>query len=230
MEKLIYLFGETEAGEIPRGRSDLRQRLFDAVPGLVSAGAGGFTISVADVDDPDLEAVNQFNNMGLLDGQISLWVDHLDDRSEIEAIVSDLAPRTAGYLVTESILRDYPSRDWPARAASPGIAIFTTFPRPAQLDPETFYARWHGSHGPLSLELHPLTRYVRNAVFRPLTAEAPRLDAIVSESVASCAVASDVEQFYSGRENRKRIVRDLLSFAEIETMSSVVMREYILED
>jgi len=51
----------------------------------------------------------------------------------------------------------------------------------------------------------------------------------VSESVASCAVASDVEQFYSGRENRKRIVKDLLSFAEIETMSSVVMREYILE-
>ena len=65
-------------------------------------------------------------------------------------------------------------------------------------------------------------------VFRPLTEGAPTLDAIVSESVGSCAVASDVDQFYSGRENRKRIVKDLLSFAEIETMSSVVMREYIL--
>ena len=229
MEKLIYLFGETEAGSVPRGQSALRERLFAAAPALVASGASGLTVSVADVEDPDLDAVNQFNSMGLLDGQISFWVDHVDRRQEIESILRGLASRMAGYLVTESILREYPARDWPAGAPSPGIAIFTTFPRPVSLDPETFYARWHGSHGPLSLELHPLTRYVRNGVFRPLTEGAPTLDAIVSESVASCAVASDVEQFYSGRENRKRIVKDLLSFAEIETMSSVVMREYILE-
>jgi len=229
MEKLIYLFGETEAGTVPEGQSLLREKLFDAVPALVSSGATGLTVSVADVDDPDLASVAQFNNTGLLDGQISFWVDHVDGRLGIESILEGLASRMAGYLVTESILRDYASRDWAPGAASPGIAIFTTFPRPASLDSETFYARWQGSHGPLSLELHPLTRYVRNAVFRPLTEGAPMLDAIVSESVASCAVASDVEQFYSGRDNQKRIVKDLLSFAEIKTMSSVVMREYILE-
>ena len=229
MEKLIYLFGETEAGTVPEGQSLLREKLFDAVPALVSSGATGLTVSVADVDDPDLASVAQFNNMGLLDGQISFWVDHVDGRLGIESILEGLASRMAGYLVTVSILRDYASRAWAPGAASPGSAIFTTFPRPVSLDPETFYARWQGSHGPLSLELHPLTRYVRNAVFRPLTEGAPMLDAIVSESVASCAVASDVEQFYSGRDNQKRIVKDLLSFAEIKTMSSVVMREYILE-
>ncbi|NQZ95236.1 MAG: hypothetical protein HRU01_01890 [Myxococcales bacterium] len=61
-----------------------------------------------------------------------------------------------------------------------------------------------------------------------LTAGAPPLRALVSESVASAAVAADPERFCGGSENQKRIIRDLLSFAEIEPMSSVVMSEYIL--
>jgi len=228
MEKLTYLLGDAGPGEIPNGRGDLREKIFAAQGALESAGATQITRCVADVDDPKLDQIAQMNASGLIDGQISLWVETIDRREEIDAVVSELASRWAGYLVTESILREYPEKTWAAGSASPGIAIFTTFPKPAELDPETFYARWHGSHGPLSLELHPLTRYVRNSVFRPLTPNAPLLHAIVSESVASCAVAADVDQFYSGRENQKRIVKDLLSFADVATMSSVVMREYIL--
>lgn len=228
MEKLIYLLGDTAAGTPPRGRHDLREKLFAAAPALESAGAQKITFGVADVDDPDVERVAQMNAHGLIDAQISLWVENLDGRGGIESVVAGLAERHAGYLVTESILCEYPGPNWPAGEASPGIALVTTFPKPEKLDFETFYARWHGSHGPLSLELHPLTRYVRNAVFRPITEGAPTFHAIVSESVASCAVAADVDQFYSGPANRKRIVKDLLSFAEIETMSTAVMREYIL--
>ncbi|MBW1885526.1 MAG: EthD domain-containing protein, partial [Deltaproteobacteria bacterium] len=229
VEKLIYLLGETEAGVVPKGRRDLRNALLAAAATLRRAGARELTFSVADVDDPDAGDVTQFNRMGLLDAQLSLWVDNLDARGEIESIVAKLAPRRAGYLVTESILREYDGRDWSPGHPSPGIALVTTFPKPDAIDDETFFARWHGSHGPLSLELHPLTRYVRNAVARALTPAAPPIRAIVSESVASAAVAADVEQFYGGRENRERIVKDLFSFAELESMSAVVMREYILE-
>ena len=229
MEKLVYLLGDAGAGTVPRDRADLRDALLEAGPALSNAGARDLSFSVAAVDDPDLDSVVQLNHSGLLDAQLSLWVDHLDDRGEIEAIVSELASRHAGYLVTESILRDYQERDWAPNEPSPGIALVTTFPKPDSIDDETFYARWHGSHGPLSLELHPLTRYVRNAVARVLTPGAPPFRAIVSESVACAADAADVEVFYGGRENRKRIVADLLSFAEIESMSTVVMREFILE-
>lgn len=227
MEKLIYLLGDTEAGGAPQGRADLREKIFEAVPALEAAGARDLTVSVADVDDPDCEGIAQMNAHGLIDGAISLWVDQLDGRGPLEKIVGDLAARHAGYLVTESILREYPERTWPRGEASPGVAIVTTFPKPDALDFETFYARWHGSHGPLSLLLHPLTRYVRNAVFRPVTEGAPLLHAIVSESVASCAIAADPDVFYSGPENRKKIVKDLLSFADVATMSSVPMREYL---
>ena len=57
--------------------------------------------------------------------------------------------------------------------------------------------------------------------------DAPVLHAIVSESVGSCEIAADPDLFYSGRENRKRIVKDLLSFAHVATMSSVPMREHL---
>lgn len=227
MEKLVYLLGDTEAGKPPRRRNDLREKIFAAVPALEAAGARDLAVSVADVDDPALDEIAHMNAHGLIDGQVSLWVDRIDGRGEIESIVAGLATRHAGYLVTESILREYPKRDWARGEASPGIAIFTTFPKPEALDLDTFYARWHGSHGPLTLEIHPFTRYVRNSVFRPLTGDAPMFHAIVSESVAACAVAADPELLYGGAENRKRIMKDLLSFVDFSTMSSVPMREYL---
>ncbi|MCR9094260.1 MAG: EthD domain-containing protein [bacterium] len=227
MEKLVYLLGDTDAGTTPRSRDDLRDRIFSVVPALESAGGKSLTISVADVADPAAEGIAQGNAHGLIDGQISLWLDHVDARGEVEAIVRGLATRHAGYLVTESILREYPDRSWKRGEASPGVTILSTFPKSDALDLETFYARWHGSHGPLSLLLHPLTRYVRNSVFRPLTENAPTLHGIVSESVGSCAVAADPEIFYSGRENRKKLVKDMLSFLDFETVSSVAMREYL---
>ena len=227
MEKLVYLLGDAEGGTPPQRRHDLREKIFAVVPALEAAGARDLTVTVADIEDPALDQIAQMNAHGLIDGQVSLWVDCLDDRREIEAVVSSLASRFAGYLVTESILREYPRQERARGEASPGVAIFTTFPKPDALDFETFYARWHGSHGPLTLLLHPLTRYVRNAVVRGITAGAPTLHAIVSESVASCAVVADPDQFYSGPENRKKIVKDLLSFADMTTMSSIPMREYL---
>lgn len=227
MEKLVYLLGDTGAGTPPRRRDDLREKIFAAVPALEAAGARDLTVCVADVDDPALDDIAHMNAHGLIDGQVSLWVDRIDGRGAIESIVSGLATRHAGYLVTESILREYPDRHWARGEASPGITIFTTFPKPEALDLDTFYARWHGSHGPLTLEIHPFTRYVRNSVFRPVTEGAPTLHAIVSESVAACAVAADPDLLYGGEENRKRIMKDLLSFVDFSTLSSVPMHEYL---
>lgn len=228
MEKLVYLLGDAPPGTVPAGRDDLCDAILAAAPALREAGARDLSFQVANVDEPELGRLYQANTTGLMDGQLSVWVDALDGRGAIEEIVSGLAARNAGYLVTESILREYPRHDWAVGEPSPCIALFTAFPRPEALARETFYARWHGSHGPLSLLLHPLLRYMRNAVFRPITEGAPRLDAIVSESVLSCAVAADVDQFYGGPENQKLITKDLLSFVEMRDVSTVIMREYLL--
>lgn len=226
MEKLIYLLGEAEAGFVPRARGDLRDALLETAPRLVQAGAQRASLSVADLDEADADRVPQFNTGGLIDAAVSLWLASVDQRKEIEAVLSPLAKRWAGYLVTESV---------PLAGSAPrpgerqsGVALVTTFPKPERLDDATFYARWHDSHTPLSLEIHPLLRYTRNSVARRLTPGAPPLHAIVSEAVASAAIAADPIAFFGSEPNRARAVEDLLSFVDFETLSVALMSEYTL--
>jgi len=228
VEKLVYLLGDTDPGSLPRARTDLREALLAAGPALAAAGAESVSFTVADLDDPVVDSVPQFNVTGLIDAKLSLWLDSLDHRGPIEKVVAPLASRHAGYLVTESVPRAYAGRDWPDGERSPGVALVTTFPKPDSIDDETFYARWHGSHTPLSLEIHPLLQYVRNAVARALTPGAPPLRAIVNESVASAEIAANPDLFFRSKQDQKRAIQDLLSFSEFETMSTALMSEYIL--
>ena len=228
MEKLVYLLGDTASGRIPRARTDLREALLEAGPALIHAGAQRASFTVADLDEPDADRIHQFNVSGLIDATVSVWLESLDDREEIEAPLSSLAKRFAGYLVTESVPRVPEGHDPCPRERSPGVALVTTFPKPERLDDATFYGRWHGSHTPLSLELHPLLKYVRNSVARALTPGAPPFRAIVNESVASTRIAADPLLFYGSKKGRKRAVEDLLSFIDLDTLSTVVMSEYSL--
>jgi hypothetical protein len=96
------------------------------------------------------------------------------------------------------------------------------------MDDETFYARWHDSHAPLSLEIHPWLHYIRNSVARVRTPGVPGLRAIVNESVASAQTAGDSSAFYGSTQSQKRAVADLLSFVDFETLTTAVRSEYPL--
>ena len=228
MEKLIYLLGDAEPGSIPRLRVDLRDALLEKGPALLSAGAQRLSFTVADLGDEHVDSIDQFNAHGLLDAKVSLWLDSLDDRAEVEALLSGVSKRLAGYLVTESVPKEYDDRDWPDGERSPGVALVTTFPKPDTIDDEAFYRCWHGSHTPLSLEIHPLLHYVRNVAARSLTPGAPPFRAIVNESVASAEIAATPELFYGSPDGQKRAVKDLIQFVDFKTLSTVVMSEYIL--
>lgn len=228
MEKLVYLLGDTEPGTPAAACHELRDALLAAGPALVDAGALRLSFTVADIDDPLAEQVTCLNADGLIDAKVAVWVDSLDGRKEIEAVLAPLAARMAGYLVTESVPRDYAARDWPDGERSPGVALVSTFPKKEGLDDETFYARWHGSHTPLSLEIHPLLHYVRNAVVRALTPGAPPYRAIVNESVASLEIAADPERFYGSADGARRAGKDLARFVDFPTLSSALMSEYIV--
>ena len=46
--------------------------------------------------------------------------------------------------------------------------------------------------------------------------------------MASADIAADPERFYAGKQGQKRVIRDLMSFTEFETLSTALMSEYIL--
>jgi len=225
MEKIIYLLSSTvEPAEL---RELLTGSIADEI--LICKEVHELEVYVSDQAGPLVDGLeNNMNPLGLMSAGVSIWLRTLDGRGDIESALLKVAETIAGYSVTESVPREYTSRSWDDGVQSPTLTIGTAFAEKPGLDDEAFFERWHHSHTPLSLSIHPLTRYVRNTVSRVLTSDAPAYKAIVFESVESIEVLADIEQFYGGEANRKLAIADLCSFADLRTMSSMPMSETIV--
>jgi hypothetical protein len=118
---------------------------------------------------------------------VSVWTDAYDRRAPYETAIAALGQTFAGYLVVESVYDDYGTtqwagpRDWPDGERSPGVLTVALIHRPVGLEYDDWIERWHGRQSPLSAELQPRTRYVRNEVVRPVTKGAPEVHGIVEE-------------------------------------------------
>jgi hypothetical protein len=229
MEKLVYLLWRdaSEDAEV-----FARRLVASAGPKLVAEGARSVSVNAADAQADLGRTVPIRDSAPAFAGVVSFWLGCVDDRPAYEPVLRDSAARVAGYLVTESVPRDFDRRTWPNGVRSPGVKLISVFEQPARLTREAFIERWHGSHTPLSLEIHPLWRYVRNVVARPLSADAPNFAGIVEEHVRELADLTDPARFYGGKENMaanmRRVLDDARSFLDLERVASVVTSETIL--
>ncbi|HLN16578.1 MAG TPA: hypothetical protein VK277_07515 [Acidimicrobiales bacterium] len=240
MEKLVYLlFGEDDpsAGDVRRERL-----LTDTAPRLAAAGARGIGVNVHDaaaaeapppVPTPEGEAP--------LVAEISVWLDCYDHRAPVEAALAELDERSAGYLVVESLYEDYGTtphagrRDWPDGARSPGVLTVSLIHRPQGLDYATWIERWHGTQSPLSGELQPRCRYVRNEVVRSLTDGAPEVHGIVEEAWPSARHVADPMLFFSAGEDPavlddhvRRMLESVERCLDLSRLRNVTMSEYLV--
>lgn len=174
-------------------------------------------------DDPDGH---------VLSSGLTVWVDRVEQTDEV---VDQLPPsaRATPYLLTESIPLEWRGRDWPDGVRSPGVSLLTCFPALAGLDAEDFFARWHGSHSALTFEIHPIRRYVRNAIVRRL-GDGPAADALVTESFAVDDLL-DPSRFYGvgepelpWRDAMDRINEDLLTFCDMGRLQTAPTEEILL--
>jgi hypothetical protein len=227
VEKLVYLLWRRAEEPIERFRARL---LGDAAPKLLADGALALTANVADLHD----RLGAKNPLVVGDGRtisacVSVWLQSHDARTPLEATLAGVAERMHGYLVTESVpLRA--ERSWADGERSPGVTLWTAFPKPERLDDDSFFAHWYGSHTPLSFEIHPLWQYVRNAVARPLTKGAPPWRAIVEERFRTLEEILDMKRFFGGDlANVKRALDDLAAFTDMATMNTTPMSEFIVK-
>jgi EthD domain-containing protein len=227
MEKLIYLLWKPDAQSVDLFREELIDR---RAPRLLELGALALTINVSDlIDQVGRNSPLVIGEGKTVSASLSLWLDCLDERAPIEAELRAVAPRLAGYLVTESVPMRCPDRDWPDGVRSPGVTLWTAFPKPERVSDEAFYAHWHGSHTPLSFEIHPLWEYVRNAVARPLTAGAPPYRAIVEERFRTLEELIDPMKFFGSAENIQRVLTDIAAFSDLDQMNTAPMSEWIIK-
>jgi hypothetical protein len=128
-----------------------------------------------------------------------------------------------------------PPRDWPDGTRSPGIITLTIFDKPAGVDDETFYGHWYGHQSPMSEQMQPRARYVRNAVVRALTPGAPRYRAIVEESWPSVEHVTNLHTFFGAASNEAlgENIRVMLDSTKLlydpATMRNYPLSEYILK-
>jgi hypothetical protein len=239
MEKLMYLVWDRPS----RSGNDVRAQLIDEIaPKLLALSPRGLQM---DVDD---EAATQVKSMVAVPGDelpvralVSIWVDAHDTRAQYEEVLAAVGIRRAGYLVTESLYRDYGdnehavARDWPDGERSPGIITLTVFDKPAGVSDETFYGHWYGHQSPMSEWVQPRARYVRNAVTRALTPGAPSYRAIVEEAWPTVEHVSNLQAFF-GASNPDELgerIRIMLDSTKLlynpDTMRNYTLSEYILK-
>jgi hypothetical protein len=240
MEKVIILVwgdGSPDAGDA------LRDRLVgETVPRLLASGVRGLSVNVHDADaapapspapPPDGEDPHV--------AQISVWLDSYEHRDRVEEAVSELGLRWAAYLVVESLYDDYGTteyagpRDWPDGDRSPGVLTVALIHRPAGLGYREWITRWHGTQSPVSGELQPRTRYVRNEVVRALTDGAPEIGGIVEEGWPSTAHVADPMLFFNAttpeelQANVGRMIASVDACLDMDRLRSSTMSEYLIK-
>jgi len=238
MEKLVYLVWERPsidpAALRTRFLDDLALRLLALQPHALQM----------DLDDEHAQMPSMVPVPGdelPVRACVSIWLDAHDDRGPYEALLREAGVRVAGYLVTESMFREYggnehaSARDWPDGTRSPGIITLTIFDKPAGVDDETFYGHWYGHQSPMSEAMQPRARYVRNAVVRALTPGAPRYRAIVEEAWPTTEHITNLHTFFGASSNEKlgENIRVMLDSTKLlydpATMRNYPLSEYILK-
>ena len=134
--------------------------------------------------------------------------------------------------VTEALPVRY-TKTWEDGEATPGVCLLTLFNRKKNIDYSTFIDRWHNSHTPLSLKLHPLWHYNRNVVDKKGEENVENWDGIVEEHFKSKADLFNPFKFFgkplSMIPNMIEVYRDTNSFLDYKTIEPYLTTEYYIK-
>jgi hypothetical protein len=172
---------------------------------------------------------------------VSLWLDAYDQRRPYEELLGAHSTRVAGYLVTESMYTDYGGnrwsapRDWPDGQRSPGLLTVTLMQQKRGTEYEEWMQFWHTRQSPMSEEIQPRARYVRNSVARAVTPEAPPYLGIVEEAWPTVEDLIDPMRFYCGdgdpermQANIQTMLTHIATLLDLDSTRVHTMSEWIL--
>lgn len=239
MEKLMYLVWLPEGTEPASVRSTM---VDDVGTRLLALDPVALTM---DLDDehaqvpPPLPATAGDPQVSAL---VSIWLTRSDDRGPFEQVLRSVASTLHGYVVTESLYDDYGDtehsgpRDWADGERSPAVLTCSFFPVKRGMTHADWIEYWHTKISPMSAEVQPRMRYVRNAVARPLTPDAPPFMGIVEEAWPSGQHIVDPMLFYNAAGDPERMNRNITTmiehvgeFIDLDAMRNNTMSEWILK-
>ncbi len=163
------------------------------------------------LDDADVAGAMRIPTGAPIGAIVSTWAEDADPVSELLRTSTE---RVAGWEVEERL--PIPPPATPSGQRTDTLANVAVLRRPEELSPEDWLHRWLVDHTPVAIATQATFGYVQNVVLRPVTPEAPRVDAFVEELFPSAAI-SDMHAFYgSGGDQAElddRITRLMASVA-----------------
>ncbi len=236
-EKLLYLLWPKRT----MARDDLTGLMLkNCAEDILKTGTPRLELHVADADSDMKSPAPNLTKDEPVQGVVSVLLDP-SRKGEIESILYGAGFRFMGYLVEESIYKDYGDnnhsgpRDWPDGRRSPGVTALTLMERPEKIPPDEWVRRWHGTMSPVSEMIQPRTRYVRNLVKKILTEGAYNLSGIVTEAWPSKKHVSNPFLFYGAKNpvqlaiNIIRILRAVTSILQIRRIRTYMLSEYFIK-
>jgi hypothetical protein len=165
-------------------------------------------------------------------GFVSLWIQQSygDQAQAARTILEKECDDVAAYLVTESV--PLPAPDTVPGQRTAGFANVALLRRPDDLDEATWLSRWHIDHTPVAIATQSTFGYTQNAVVRPLTPGAPKIDAIVEELFPHEAI-SDLHAFFGAaddddlRDRMERMVASTGAFGANRDVDTVPTSRYV---
>ena len=226
MEKVIVALRASSAGD------DWVADMCGPVAGaLLELDLPGVTLNVC--DGPVRDSLMTLTTLDPpVRGFVSLWTQQHYGEA-VRAALEVLAPHAdqlAAYLVTESAPLPPPSA--PPGQRVPGLANIALLRRPAELDEPIWLARWQRDHTSVAIETQSTFGYVQNYVVRALTADAPKLSAIVEELFPIEAVKS-LHAFFDAADDAQladrmgRMVASTSAFGANENIDTVPTGRYV---
>jgi hypothetical protein len=136
------------------------------------------------------------------------------------------------YRVTEALPVAY-KKTWPDGEITPGPCLLTLFNRKKGLDTATFLNRWHNSHTPLSLKIHPLWNYSRNVVDELLTVNSEKWEGIVEEQMRTDPELLNPFKFFGNPlviiQRMIAVYTDTKAFLDYNGIQTYLTREVIIQ-
>ena len=236
--KCVYLLWDCEPRSAQRRRLTLLQ---ECVPQLLGLPLEGLAINIDDEYATVKSPAPKWYAGPEICAMASIWVGDIAISDQAATILRGANFTVACYQVDESIYRDYGDnrhsgpRHWADGQRSPGVLAVTLLTRPRRFSQEKWLRRWHGRMSPISEEIQPRQRYVRNVVKRRLTADALPFDGIVEEAWPSPEHIADPYLFYCAK-NRWQLVKHvlmmlsaILGFHNILKFRTTTMSEYFIK-
>jgi hypothetical protein len=226
VEKVILTLRGAEADDAwcRRLRDDVAAELLDS-------GVPGLAVNVRDGEVRD-SLMTLTTLQPPVVGFVTVWTQQ-SYGDQVRSAITRLEKEcddVAGYLVTESV--PLPPPETTPGERTPGLANIALLRRPADLDEPTWRQRWHIDHTPVAIATQSTFGYTQNTVVRPITPEAPVIDAIVEE-LFPIEARSDLHAFFGAaddedlRDRMERMVASTAAFGANRDIDTVPTSRYV---